>query len=132
MTDHVGYSTSEDRTMPAVCYALYLLGFATAGLTSVAGVIIAYAQRGVTGPEMGSHYTFLIRTFWIGLIWCAAAGMVLGVGIPLSFILIGIPLLVLAKLMFAIGAVWYGVRCVLGLIYLSRGQGYPRPYALLA
>jgi uncharacterized membrane protein len=24
------------------------------------------------------------------------------------------------------------VRCILGLVYLSRGEAYPRPYAVLA
>jgi len=81
---------------------------------------------------MRTHYTFLIRTFWIGLAWCVLAGVILAVGIPLSFILIGIPLLILAKIMFGVGAVWYGLRCILGLVFLSRGEPYPRPYAVLA
>ncbi|WP_372783152.1 DUF4870 family protein [Phenylobacterium sp.] len=131
MTDHLDYGVTEDRTMPAVAYALYLLGFATAGLTSVVGVIIAYSSQATAGPQTRSHYTFLIRTFWIGLVWCVIAGMVLGIGIPLSFILIGIPLLILAKVMFALGAVWYGLRCVVGVIYLAQGEPYPRPYANL-
>ena len=50
---------------------------------------------------------------------------------PLYFILIGIPLLILAKIMFALGAVWYGLRCVVGVIYLAQGEPYPRPYAPL-
>ncbi|HET6970083.1 MAG TPA: hypothetical protein VFH92_03065 [Phenylobacterium sp.] len=124
-------SYAEDKTMPAVCYALYLLAFVT-GITGVAGAIVAYAQQGSAGPVMRTHYTFLLRTFWIGLVWMVLAGLVLAVGIPLSFILIGIPLLILAKLMFAVGAVWYGVRCVVGLVYLNRGEPYPRPEALLA
>src|SRR4029453_19686459 len=123
---------TEDKTMPAVCYALYLLGFATAGLTAIVGVVIAHAQQAAAGLDMRTHYTFLIRTFWIGLAWMILAGMVFGVGIPLSLILIGIPLLLLAKAMWALGAVWYGVRCILGLVHLSRGEAYPRPYAVLA
>ena len=46
MSDHAGY---EDRTMPIICYALYLLAFAT-GLTAVIGLIIAYVQRSTAGP----------------------------------------------------------------------------------
>lgn len=123
---------AEDKTMPAVCYALYLMGFATAGLTSIVGLIIAYAQQSVAGPDMRTHFTFLIRTFWIGLGWAVLAALVFGVGLPLSFILIGIPLLLLAKAMWGIGAIWYGVRCIVGLVYLSRGEPYPRPWAALA
>jgi uncharacterized membrane protein len=131
MTEHLDYSAAEDRTMPAVAYALYLLGFATGGLTAVVGVILAYASQASAGPEMRSHYTFLIRTFWIGLVWCVIAGMMFAVGIPLSFILIGIPLLILAKLMLALGAVWYGVRCITGVIFLAQGEPHPRPYTNL-
>jgi len=130
MTDHLDYSATEDRTMPAVAYALYLLAFAT-GITAVIGVILAYANQASAGPAMRSHNTFLIRTFWIGLAWCILAGLVLAVGIPLSFILIGIPLLILGKAMLALGAVWYGLRCVVGVIHLAQGDAYPRPYALL-
>jgi uncharacterized membrane protein len=129
MTDQ--YSATEDRTMPAVCYALYLLAFAT-GLTAVIGLIIAYAQQSSAGPVMRSHYTFLIRTFWIGLIAMIAAGVAFGVGAILSVILIGIPIMALAGLVCAVAGIWYGVRCIVGLVYLSRGDAYPRPYALLA
>jgi uncharacterized membrane protein len=130
MTDHLDYGATEDRTLPAIAYALYLLAFAT-GFTAIIGVIVAYANQASAGPQTRSHYTFLIRTFWIGLLWMILAGMVLGIGIPLSFILIGIPLLILAKIMFALGAVWYGLRCIVGVIYLAQGEPYPRPYAAL-
>lgn len=130
MTEHLDYGATEDRTVPAVTYALYLLAFAT-GFTAIIGVIVAYANQSTAGPQMRSHYTFLIRTFWIGLVWCLIAGVILGIGIPLSFILIGIPLLILAKLMFGLGAVWYGLRCVVGVIFLAQGEPYPRPQSLL-
>jgi len=56
---------TDDRTMPAVTYGLYLLGFASAGLTTLIGLIIAYANRAAATPAIASHYTFLIRTFWL-------------------------------------------------------------------
>jgi uncharacterized membrane protein len=135
MTDHVSYSATEDKTLPAVCYALYLLAFAT-GITAVIGLIVAYTQRRSAGPAMASHYTFLIRTFWLGLLWALVGAVVGGVlfaaGAVLSVILIGLPIMALAGLVWSAAAVWYGIRCVVGLVYLSRGEAYPRPYALLA
>lgn len=125
------YETTDDKTMPAVCYALYLLGYVT-GFTAVIGLVIAYAQQGAASDAMRTHYTFMIRTFWIGLGLMVLTAITFGVGAILSIILIGIPILMLAKLMGAVGAVWYGVRCILGLSYLSRGEAYPRPYAVLA
>ena len=129
MTD---YYTAEDKTMPAVCYALYLLGFATAGLTSLVGLVIALSQRAASGPMMHTHYTFMIRTFVIGLVWTLVWCAVFAVAIPFSVILIGIPFLLLAKAMLGVGAIWYGIRCILGLVVLSRGEAYPRPEAMLA
>ena len=131
MTDDVSYAANEDKTMPAVCYALYLLAFAT-GITAIIGLIIAYSQRSTAGPAMESHYTFLIRTFWIGLILMVGGGVLMGVGAILSFILIGIPIMALAGLILGAAGIWYGVRCVVGLVFLSRGEGYPRPYAVIA
>ncbi len=134
MTDQVGYSTTEDRTMPAICYALYLLAFAT-GITAVIGVIIAYAQRSTAGLVMRSHYTFLIRTFWLGLLLAIVGGVVggilMGIGAILTVILIGFPIMALAGLVWCVAAVWFGIRCIVGLIHLSRGDAYPRPDALL-
>jgi uncharacterized membrane protein len=121
----------EDKTMPAISYALYLLAYAT-GVTAIIGLILAYAQRGTAGPINASHYTFMIRTFWIGLAMMIVTGIVAGLGFALTIILIGFPILAVAWLMGAVACVWYGVRCVVGLVYLSRGEAYPRPYALLA
>lgn len=122
---------SEDKTMPAVCYALYLLAFAT-GITAIVGVVIAYAQQSVAGPIMRSHYTYLIRTFWGGLVMMIAGGVIFGVGAILAIILIGIPIMALAWLIFTVATIWYAVRCIVGLVYLSRGEAHPRPYAILA
>lgn len=135
MTDDLTYGATEDKTMPAVCYALYLLAFAT-GITAVVGLIIAYSQQSTAGPAMRTHYTFLIRTFWIGLLLAIVAGIAGGVlfaiGAVLTVILIGFPIMALAGLVWAVAAIWFGVRCVVGLVYLSRGEAYPRPYAVLA
>lgn len=133
MTD---LSRTEDRTMPAVCYALYLLGFATCGVTTIVGVIMAHAQQSAAGPDMRTHYTYLIRTFWGFLLMALAAAVVSGVlwvvGLPLTVLLIGFAFWALAALVWAVPAVWFGVRCIVGLVYLSRGEPHPRPYAVLA
>ncbi|MFN3511594.1 MAG: DUF4870 family protein [Phenylobacterium sp.] len=120
----------EDRTLPAIVYALYLLGLAN-GLTILIGLIIAYANRTSVGPRMASHYTFLIRTFWIGLIVCVAAGVLVLFGAILSFILIGIPFLMLGIAIWGVVGLWFIIRCVVGLIHLSRGDAYPRPENLI-
>lgn len=121
----------EDKTMAVVCYALYLLAF-TNGLTAIIGLVIAMSQQATAGPTMASHYTFLIRTFWGGLALMIAGGVICAVGALLAVILIGFPIMALGGLILGGASIWFGVRCILGLVYLSRDEPYPRPYAVLA
>lgn len=122
--------TLEDRTFPAIAYGLYLLGFVN-GLTFVIGLILAYAQRDRAGPVERSHYQFLIRTFWLALGAMMLGGALFVVGLPLSLVLIGIPLMALGGLLMSVAGLWLLVRCVLGAIHLARGEAYPRPNAWL-
>jgi uncharacterized membrane protein len=120
------YDADEDRTLPAVVYGLYLIGLCN-GLTVLIGLIIAYANRDGAGPRAQSHYIFQIRTFWTAIGWWIVGGVLLIWGIPLSFILIGVPLLVVAGAIFGLTHIWFALRCILGLVYLYRGQAHPRP-----
>ncbi len=122
--------TTEDRTLPAIVYALYLVGLFN-GLTILIGLIIAYVNRDTASPNMASHQTFLIRTFWIGLIASIASGMLMIFGGTLLVILIGLPFLLVGAAMGGLVYIWFAVRCIVGLIYLSRGEAYPRPTNLL-
>lgn len=125
------YEASEDRTLPTVVYALYLLGLIN-GLTVFIGLIVAYANRDRAGPAMASHYTFQIRTFWIAIALWVIAFVLLFWGIPLMLVLIGFPLVIVGGLILAMTHIWFALRCILGLIYVSRGETYPRPLSWLA
>ena len=126
-----GYDTSDDRTLPTVVYALYLLGLIN-GLTVIIGVIIAYANRDRAGPRAQSHYTFQIRTFWLAIVFWLIAGMMFAVGGILAVILIGIPFLMLGGLILALTHIWFAVRSIVGLMHVSRDEAYPRPRTWLA
>jgi uncharacterized membrane protein len=130
MTDHANVSTVEDRTMPAVVYGLYLLGL-THGLTIIIGLIIAYACRDNAGPRMHSHYTFLIRTFWLSIGWFVVGCAIAIWGGVLSVVLIGLPFLWLGITICGLVWVWFLVRCIIGVIHLARDEAYPRPRALM-
>lgn len=131
MTDHTTDAMTEDRTLPAVVYALYLIGL-THGLTTIIGLIIAYASRDQAGPRMQSHYIWLIRTFWIGVAAFLIGLCLFVVSVPLSFILIGIPGLAIGGMLMGCGWIYMAVRLVIGLVHLSRGEEIPRPYAIIA
>lgn len=117
---------TEDRTLPIVVYALYLLGF-TNGLTFFIGLIVAYANRANAGPRMASHYTFQIRTFWLAIAWVLIGAAMVAIGIPFSLILVGIPVVLLGGFICGAVGVWFAIRSILGLVYAARGEAYPRP-----
>lgn len=125
-----GARAEEDKILPAVVYGLYLLGF-TNGLTFVIGLIVAYVNRDAAGPINESHYTFAIRSFWLSIAWFMIGGLLLLFGIPLSLLLIGIPMMIAGGLILGAVSLWFVVRCVMGIYYLVRGEAYPRPLAWL-
>jgi len=117
---------SEDRSLPFIVYGLYLIGLAN-GLTILVGLVIAYANKEGAGPRMRSHYVFQVRTFWTAIGWWIIGGALIVAGVPLSALLIGVPMVMLGFLIFGVGHIWFGVRCILGLLYLLRDEAYPRP-----
>lgn len=121
---------AEDKVLPGIVYALYLVGL-TNGITAIIGLIIAYASRDRAGPKTASHYTFLIRTFWLTLGLAAAGVLLLAIGFPFSFILVGLPVLALGFLVLKAAWLYFLIRCVVGGVYLLRGDAHPRPRALL-
>ncbi len=95
-----------------VIYGLYIAGFIV-GITPLIGVVLAYVNRGKDGGWIETHYTWAIRTFWIGLLY----GFV---SFILMFILIGF----LAAIAVA---VWFVVRMILGLQAVGRGEPIRNP-----
>lgn len=93
--------------MPQLVYLLYLLGFVVHP-AALAGLVLAYVNRGEATAVERSHYDFQISTFWRGLI------MIVGGAITI-FVFVG-------WLVLLFWAVWTIVRCVKGLSVLSRGQ----------
>jgi uncharacterized membrane protein len=79
----------------------------------IIGVAIAFVDKGRADPILTSHYRYLIRTFFIGL-------LLMAVSFLLTFVLIGV-------LTMAAAVVWYIVRVVKGLIRLSRGEAIENP-----
>jgi len=118
---------AEDLTRAGVVYGLYLLGWFSGGLTALIGLIVAYVSRDTAGPITQSHLKFQIRTVWVTAGWAILGVLLVAVGLPLSFVLIGLPFLKLGLLILALLGLLFVIRCVAGIIYLARGQDYPRP-----
>lgn len=96
---------TPDPLMAHITYGLYAVGFFN-GFTSIIGVIIAYVRRpDVAGTYLESHFTYLIRTFWIAI---------LGGFVSLLLLIVGVGFL----LIFAV-AIWFIYRIVKGWIKLA-------------
>ena len=100
------------KTNVQVIYILYLAGFVI-GITPLIGVVLAYVNRGRSEAWIETHYTWAIRTFWIGLLYAL-------ISFVLAFVLVGF-LLMLAT------AVWFILRCIFGLQALTRDEPMKNP-----
>lgn len=117
----------KSLVLPIVIYALYLVALFTGGLSMIAGVIMAYVLRGEASPTARTHYTFLIRTFWGGVVLIVIGGAIILVGIPLVFVLVGIPMVIVGALIAGVAHLWQIVRCAFGLWHAANGRAYPEP-----
>jgi uncharacterized membrane protein len=96
-----------------VVYGLYLVSVIV-GITMLIGLVIAYINRGeARGTWAESHYTYQIRTFWIGLLYSL-------ISVVLMLVLIGFLLIFLVL-------VWVLARCIRGLQWAGKGQPVPNP-----
>jgi uncharacterized membrane protein len=93
-------------------YILYLVSILL-GLTAIIGLIMAYVNQGEAAEWLKSHYQFLIRTFWIGLLYSVASVILMTIAI--GFILIWGVL------------IWFIIRCVKGMKMLDDGKPHPNP-----
>lgn len=93
-------------------YILYLVSFVV-GVTALVGIVIAYINRGKRGDWVETHYTWAIRTFWIGVLagFVSAILMIVGIGFLLMIAL----------------AIWVVVRCIVGLQAVGRGEPIKNP-----
>lgn len=100
------------QTNVQVIYFLFLAGFVI-GVSTLVGLVIAYMNRGKAGGWVETHYTWAIRTFWIGMLYAfiAVVLMIVGVGFLLAFAT----------------AVWVIVRCIIGLQAAGRGEPIKNP-----
>ena len=106
----------DDRGIALTVYILYFIGYVT-GITSIIGVMIAYFQDRSTSAELASHFTFQIRTFWIGFLYLIAGVILLHMGIGLLVLLWGF--------------VWSLMRNVKGMLALNRSEAIANPNSWL-
>jgi uncharacterized membrane protein len=98
------------RTTAIVIYLLYLAALIN-GLTAIIGVVLAYVKRDdVRGTIYEGHFSNAIEIFWVFLIGMCVA-------VPLCFVLVGIPLVILLY-------VWVLFRTIKGLVRAIDAKPY--------
>lgn len=93
-------------------YILYLAGFVI-GISALVGIVLAYINRGKSEEWLETHYTWAIRTFWIGILYAVISSI-------LTIVAIGFLLLLIV-------AIWVVVRVVIGLQAVSRREPIKNP-----
>lgn len=68
MTNTVLKKSGADRTIAFAGYGLLAASVFTAGLTGVAGVILAYASRRQVSPGVRRHLNAQIGMFWVAFV----------------------------------------------------------------
>ncbi|WP_029660476.1 hypothetical protein [Aliihoeflea sp. 2WW] len=111
MTDISPNSTAIHNKALGYVAGLLMIFFAPAG------VILAYIDRSKASTLLASHYSYLIGTFWKGLLF----GVVSSV---LTLVLIG-------GLLWIATGIWYLIRCIKSLVYLHRDQPIAKPHSWL-
>ena len=103
--------SESQKNLVLVVYILQAASFIV-GITAIAAIIVNYIKRDeVRGTWLESHFSWQIKTFWWGLL----GGIV---GILLSLIVIGIPLLFVVP-------IWVIYRIIKG--WLAYNDGKPMP-----
>jgi uncharacterized membrane protein len=100
-------SANANKTLPTIAWATCLFGMWPIGL------IIAYVDLSNTNAVYASHYRYLIRTMWIGLLF-------LVISFLLSFVAIGLLTMIATS-------IWYLIRCVKGLVLVLREEPISDP-----
>lgn len=112
-----GNNSGFDFNQPTIISLCYLASFVT-GITGLVGIVLAHVWQGENRDNWSaSHFSYLIRTFWLGLVASLIATV-------LSFVLIGFVL-------FPVIAIWVGVRSVMSLLKAQKQEPMPDPETLL-
>ncbi|MDP2734227.1 MAG: hypothetical protein Q8O63_14165 [Hoeflea sp.] len=100
------------KTNLQVIYILYLASFFI-GISGIVGIVLAHLNRGKSEPWLETHYTWVIRTFWIGVLGALVSAV-------LFVVIIGMLTMLLV-------AIWIIVRTVIGLQKLGRNEPIDNP-----
>jgi len=107
----------DDKRLAHVLYILHALAPFTAWLLAVVAIVLGMAKRDdVRGTFLDSHFSWLSRTFWWGLLWIVVCAAITGL---MFLTIILIPVIWLPYMLLFI---WYLYRVIKGWLRLNGGR----------
>jgi len=112
---------SVEFNRPSFVALLFILGALTGGVIGIVGLLLAYAWSGRSPLAWeGTHYVYLMRSFWLGLVANLAGLALIWVGL----VYVGAGLL-------SIVALWSLVRAIVSFANAIRRDVMPDPLTYL-
>ena len=112
-----GRALDDEKRLAQVLYVLHALAPFTAWLLAVIAIVLGMAKRDdVRGTFLDSHFSWLSRTFWWGLLW------ILVCGVLTALLVLSILLSPLFWLPYTVLFFWYLYRVIKGWMRLNDGQ----------
>lgn len=106
-------------TITHVMYGLHALAPFTFWTLAVVAMIIGLVKRNdVSGTWLDSHYAYMSRTFWWGILWAILAWAVFWI---LGLLTLGLGMAILWVLPVAV-LIWYLYRVIKGWIRLTNNK----------
>ncbi len=114
MTNDIHQQAIEDSATTKAAYTIYILYLIICiPALSVLGVVFAYIFQNDAKSILKSHYTYLIRSFWIGLLYFTISALSI--------------LIVIGILLVPLCIIWWLIRIVKGLKSLMRNEPISNP-----
>ncbi|AWZ00378.1 hypothetical protein RHODOSMS8_00825 [Rhodobiaceae bacterium] len=114
MSDQSGpNSGSNNSDIVKLIYLLNFGGFVTGGLTTIIGLVMAYLRRADADDLTETHFTYQIRTFWIGLLYFTISAILF--------------VFVIGMLTMVATAIWVIVRNAKGFFSMNDNEPVPDP-----
>lgn len=122
MTNTVAKDKAPDKAIAYVVYILYFVGFSVGGIALLAGVIVAFLDRGRTKDRLlQSHYTFQIRMFWYALL-----GLITAIVVALAILITesDARLLIAVIALTVIGVIAFLIAVIVGIWKLYKDESF--------
>ena len=94
----------------------------SAAIFALIGVILALAARDGAGPLARAHLDDQVRVWMVAFWWAVGLAILGALGVVLSVVLIGIPILWLVAVLGFCVMIWFTVKALIGLLALLDGR----------